>query len=592
MALKELLLQLWAKDIPDIEPVVAAPTPLREAAGTTIDADEDQWRKLSGDAKRDLSPMTQARMQKMAHYLWEQNLLGNRLIELPVAYLLAEGVKLAVDDEENQKVLDRFWRDPINNMDLKLPKKVRELAVFGEQCYPAFVNEHDGMVRLGYLDPSLIETVVMDPDNREQPIGIVTVKDKRGKSLRFKIIICGPEEIFTERTQGIRASFTDGEAFYFSVNDLSSGTRGRSDLLAQADWLDAYDQFMFGELDRYGFLRAFIWDVELKGATPQEVEARAKKISTPKPGSVRVHNDSEEWSAETPGLQAADTSDGARMFRNHVLGGATMPESWFGGGGDVNRSTAAEMAEPTFKIYSMRQRYWKYILESIGRYVLYKSKIAEGAMDWSDEELDVRAEFPELVSKDTTKYASALAQVVTGCVQAIAATLMTREYAVKLIGAVAGRLGVEVDADEELANAQKQAADDAAADLITDPPAADDDGGAHAAAIQEAVDQVGATSEGLREMLGKVETQLREAARDAASEAARNDAKPDPVMHLADGIRELVEETSQAHARLIEALAGHTARQEIELTLKHGATEKTVTLPDGRSMVVKERDSE
>src|SRR3990172_1931646 len=163
----------------------------REAAGTTIDADEDQWRKLTGNSQRDLTPMTQWRMQKIAHYLWEQNLLGNRLIELPVAYLLAGGVTLTAADPENQKALDRFWKDPINEIDLKLPKKVRELALFGEQCYPAFVNEHDGMVRIGYLDPALIETVVMDPDNPEQPIGVVTVKNRKGVARRYRVIING-----------------------------------------------------------------------------------------------------------------------------------------------------------------------------------------------------------------------------------------------------------------------------------------------------------------------------------------------------------------------------------------------------------------
>ncbi|MEQ1776665.1 MAG: hypothetical protein ABL891_23005, partial [Burkholderiales bacterium] len=205
----------------------------REAAGETVDADEDQWRKLTSDAQRDLTPMTQARMQKMAHFLWESNLLANRLIELPMAYLLAEGVTLTVDDEGNQKVLDRFWRDPINNMNIKLPKKVRELAIFGEQCYPAFVDKVGGTVRLGYLDPAMIERVAVDPDNAEQPIGIETVKDQHGRSRRYRVIVNGPESVFTRRTQALRQAYADGECFYFRVNDLSSGRRGRSDLLAQ-----------------------------------------------------------------------------------------------------------------------------------------------------------------------------------------------------------------------------------------------------------------------------------------------------------------------------------------------------------------------
>src|SRR3990172_8504802 len=131
MALKDWFVSLVHAALPEPgQPLKESA--FREAYGETIDADEDQWRKLTGDGNRDLTPLTQQRMQKIAHYLWEQNLLGNRLIELPVAYLCAEGVQLKVDDKDNQRVLDQFWRDPINEIDLKLAKKVRELALFCE----------------------------------------------------------------------------------------------------------------------------------------------------------------------------------------------------------------------------------------------------------------------------------------------------------------------------------------------------------------------------------------------------------------------------------------------------------------------------
>lgn len=90
-----------------------------------------------------------------------------------------------------------------------------------------------------------------DPDNAEQPIGVVTKRDKKGRYKRFRVIINGSEDVFTARTRGIRANdFTDGECFYFAVNDLSTAPRGYSDLLASADWSDAYEQFLFGELER------------------------------------------------------------------------------------------------------------------------------------------------------------------------------------------------------------------------------------------------------------------------------------------------------------------------------------------------------
>jgi hypothetical protein len=442
-----------------------------EAAGATIDPDDEEgWRRLSGDADRDLSPLSQARMRETALYLWDSNLLANRIVELPLAYLLAEGVELRAGEPAMQETIGRFWSDPINSMDVKLPKKVRELSIFGEQVWPTFVNAVDGHVRLGYLDPALIETVVVDPDNPEQPIGIVTVRDRKGRQLRYRVIVNGPETVFTQRTQEIRKTFADGEAFYFTVNDLSVSRRGRSDLRAPADWVDAYDQFLFGEIERYNFLRAFVWDVTVTGADESKIKEKARTIKAPTPGSVRVHNETEEWKAVSPEIGAYESSAAGRLFRNHVLGGATIPEHWFGGGGDVNRTTGESMGEPTFKAFSMRQRFVKHMLESVGRYVIRQKLIAEvGEPDWWDERLACDAVFPEMTARDTTKYAAALAQVVQAVSMAINAGLMGEETGVALVAAVAGRLGVEIDPGEELRQAREGAETRAARDAFVGP---------------------------------------------------------------------------------------------------------------------------
>lgn len=452
---------------------------LVEAAGTTIEDDDEGWRRLTGDSQRDVSPLTRERMQELAVYVWRSNPLANRLVELPVAYLLAEGVSLSVADEDAQAWIDAFWRDPINNMDIKLIKKVRELAIYGEQCWPTFVNEINGHVRLGYLDPGLIETVVTDPDNIEQPIGIVVRRDKKGRQRRYRVIINGPEEVFSARTREIRDTFTDGEAFYFAVNDLSNSTRGNSDLLPVLDWLDAYDNVMFGELERWDFLRAFIYDVTLKGATQDEVDKRASKIAPPKPGSVRVHNDSETWDALAPQLGSYESANNARLFRNHVLGGLTIPEHWFGGGGDVNRATAGEMGEPTVKILTMRQRFLGYILTMLGEYqIRQRLKSLYGARP--DQSADpsiyaVSANFPELTARDTSKFATALQQVVVAAAAAVERGLLSEQTSVAIIALVAGQLGQEIDPAAELeaarADAARRAENDSFPGVGADPAA-------------------------------------------------------------------------------------------------------------------------
>jgi len=471
----------------------AEATVVREAVGSTVDPDEDEWRRLTGDGRRDLAPMTQRRMRDLAVYLWETNLLANRLVELPIAYLLAEGVTLESDDKDAKKWLDAFWQDPINCMDLSLPRKMRALSLLGEQCWPAFVNEFNGHVRLGTLDPSQIETVVFDPDNSEQPIGVVTVRNRKGVQRRYRVIVIGPEEVFSRRTREIRQTFTDGECFYFRINDL--GRRGRSDLLAQIDWLDSYEQFLFGEIDRAQFLRAFMWDVTLKGATKEEVEARARSITAPRPGSTRVHNDSEVWGAVTPDLKASDGDTSARVFRTHILGGATLPEHWYGAGGDVNRATASEMGDPTYKMLAMRQRVWSHILEQVGAYVVWRrlDPTGESAPDPADPDtaLQVRAVFPELVSHDVSKYAAAMGQVVVAVAMAIDRGLMDEELGLRHVQTISTMLGVEFDVAAALKAARAAVDKRREEDRFTDPPeepadAADPQDGGDPAALPPA----------------------------------------------------------------------------------------------------------
>lgn len=454
------------------------PVRLTEGNGQTVDPDDELWTRLTGDGERDLDTLSQERMRTVAVYLWDANVIANRIVELPIAYILGEGARLSANDEALQSVLDGFWRHPINAMDKKLPIKVRELSLYGEQIWPVFVNEVSGQVQLGYIHPSRLKEVVVDPDNPEQPVGLVVTKGVMEKELRYRVVVNGPEALFTQRTQALRQAFTDGDVFYFAVNTLSTTRRGRSDLRAPADWLDAYDQFLFGELERYNFLRAFVWDVTVTGADDTKIKEKARSIKAPTPGSVRVHNESEVWKAETPDLQAADTSNGARLFRNHVLGAASIPEHWFGGGGDVNLATAAEMGGPTYKMFSMRQREIRHMLEEVGRFVIRQSILAKEGRepDWTDPRLKVQVVFPEMIPSDTTKYAAALSQVAAACVTSMEAGLLSEAAAVGLLATVAGRLGYELDPDAELAAARerkkRRAEEDAfkEPDLAAEPP--------------------------------------------------------------------------------------------------------------------------
>ena len=444
-----------------------------EAAGLTLE-EGPGWRPLTGDGRRDLGPLSQRRMQELAVHQWERNRLANRLIELPLSYLLGEGVRLVCDDAQGQAWLDAFWHDPVNRLDRRLKELVRSYKLFGELVLPVTAHPVSGEVRLGYVDPGAVHDVVTDPGGSGLVAG-VEVHGPDGEALVFRTLLPGadPERaelLFSEEARAMRAYMSAGDCFLFRRNALPDGRRGRSDLLSAIDFCDLYEQMIYGEAERATVLRQVVYDVTLKGATEAEVQARARSIETPRPLSVRVHNEAEEWQVLTPDLRAGDASETARLIRGHVLGGATLPEHWYGQGGDVNRATAGEMGEPTFKALSDEQRELGALLSDVGGHVLSCRLRALGHPDKVGRpEYRVRVEFPELTARDTTAYAGALANLVGALLPALERGLLSEAAASALIAQTARQLGVKLDPVQELATARREAAGRAASAAGAEP---------------------------------------------------------------------------------------------------------------------------
>ncbi len=438
--------------------VIAAKVAESIKAASVTDKEDEGWRRLTGDTTRNLSPLQQDRMINIAFWLWENNPMGKWLMETTKSFLVAKGLPYEATNAEVKKTLDAFWKDPINRMDLYLGKFVRELFLYGELCLPVFVAKQTGRVRLGYIDPSQIKDVVTDPENVKTVIGIV-LKDSAGKpGRRYKTAL--PKEadyVMSPAAKALRESYTDGDCFFFAVNNVTNSPRGRSDLLVTADWLDAYEQFLFDYSDRWPLLNAFLWDLKIEGATPAQIKEHLKDFSK-KSGSVFGHNEKMTLEAKTPDLKAADAETGSRVLRNHILGAHSIPEHWFGGGGDVNRATAVEMDTPAYKALSEKQEYVKYILETILGFSIEKAREAR-YLQVSDEEAGMYSVItPEISSKDLSKYSTVLRELTTSLVMAENQGWTGKDTTRKIFVTGVGYLGVKLDQEQVKAEAEEEAA--------------------------------------------------------------------------------------------------------------------------------------
>lgn len=417
------------------------------AVYSTDEADEDayNWRRLT-TSERDLPTATQMRMIKIAHYLWVANPAARAIIETILDFCLGGGIQVTARSSEVQEVLDEFWAE--NHLDTRLEAKVRDLCLFGELLIPVRVNKGSGQVRLGNISPERIKAVTLDYFDEETPVEVTLSTSALGEEKKIKVI--QNDEDASSSTYNHRV----GDTFYFTVNRCGSMTRGMSDLLHVADWLDAQDKFLFTMLENWALQASFVWDVTLENAQPPDIETFLKANRKVTPGSVRAHNETVKWSAVSPDLDMADASSAFRLLKSMVLWGTQIPETWTGVGEFANRSSAENLGDPAIKRLSRRQKYVIAIIKEILDFVVDQAILAKRIkpptnIEKRQEYLSYKILVPEMNAKDTSRIAAAFAQIITGLREARNEGWITDITATQTIANLITGFGVSIDAEKE-----------------------------------------------------------------------------------------------------------------------------------------------
>ncbi len=500
--------------------------------------------KMVGTTPRDLSSVSQEKAINAAYRLWNSNPLAGALIEIIVDYVIGNGVIVTSENEDIQNLLNKFLSDPVNDFIGEdgsvgggLEAIVRELSLFGEQLILTFVRDGadkkilgDGRVRIGTIDPSLIYSIITDPLNRKDILGVriknaqggndgpiykIIKEDENGgplvgrkklnkyreiiigansenRTMRYienelernrdiiEPYIIGKEWIVCENDAGklrIEAVNEDerslfkptGECFLFQVNKISTGVRGRPDILRMIDWMDRFDQLFFDGAEHVALLNAFAWDLEIKGGSEKSensdmnLKMQAEKVSKLRAGSVYSHNENVVLEPKNPDLKTMDIETIIRQLRILIAGGARIPEHWLGEGSRANRATAEVMGEPTFRMLTRRQAYVRGILRKLCQYqidVAVELGILPPEVDKYDDtgkligKIATRQSFyvdmPDINIEDTDIGAGAFAKVAQSVVTVTAMGLLTKRDAVSLLSATAKLIGVNIDVEETL----------------------------------------------------------------------------------------------------------------------------------------------
>lgn len=439
------------------------------------------WRRLT-QSSADLSPLTHDRMQEMALYLSDRNPLAKGIVDLITAFIVGEGFTATSKDEDVQASIDRFWEDGQNDLPSRIEDFTRELAIYGEQIVLAFVNAASGRVALVSADPRTVTKVAPHPLASDRPYAVCFGSASVASEERWVKIIAeddDPASTTFGRLVGQQAgeTITLGDAskpfyqppgadsgtvlagcFFTAINKPRSAMRGRSDLLPVADFVDLYDRLIFDEAERMSFLRAFVWDVKVTGADASQLQSRATTEPPPKPGSVKFHNESEEWTAVSPDLNSDDSQNTADLILALVATGVGLPKLWLNGSMDINRATAQESADPALKRLAARQRIVERAITRMVRFALDSAEEAGALPSAGDARHEFSIAAPEMSARDLERASRSLQSTVQALGMADAADWVDDETAQEAVALLLGQIGLDVDVAEmrERIEAQKE----------------------------------------------------------------------------------------------------------------------------------------
>lgn len=364
------------------------------------------------------------------------NPMAHRILSIPVDLLHQHATPYQTENPDEERILSEFWHDPINSLCILLKQIIYEIGLYGEYFPTVFVNPISRQVRLGAINPFLVQSVIVDPDNDRIPIGVKLINptDVADKDEQIVTTILSPRNLmfqqpvdayqqpmmprmvldedierslFSPRTQHLRSTFGirhpvtkqkapqfcfvfqeqphfDYGTFRYMYEDqylYGMSLRGTPDLIHVHDWILASDDLLSSMIERGDLLSRTLWTLQVDGGNLRQgdelnldnLKARFGKV--PERWEVRITNERMKYQRHDMPTGNSDMIELLRGVVRYIVSGCGYPETWFLGGVDANKASSTNMEFPTLKKLEGRQHTINHILTTLFDFVLAQHSV-------------------------------------------------------------------------------------------------------------------------------------------------------------------------------------------------------------------------
>lgn len=395
-------------------------------------ADRWEWRKISRDvgAGDELDTSAHHAIMRRAYSAWCRNPLAGQIVNLTTWFVMGKGLGFTAQDERVQKVLKKFWSDHDNDMPVMQHWMSNELQIFGEIFLRFFRNPIDGSIRMALVDPMEIVEIVTDPDNVRKPVCYLREYKSPGVPSEWidSFAQHGNLAWFPVEDTPVREIVDADEIHHVKVNNVSNRKRGLSELYRILRWLDVYERWLEDRMsiNRARGTFAFLRKVPVapdRAAGPFETDSSGKYI-VPKPGSILVVHESEEWEILSPSVGSDDAREDGRAIKLMIAAGSGIFEHYFGDPSTGNLATTRSMELPMVKKFEDRQRLFENLFSRIFQRVI-ESSVKAGVLP-ADIDRTVEVSFPPIIPED-------VAMLTDTLVNQVEAGLLSKDSARRMI---------------------------------------------------------------------------------------------------------------------------------------------------------------
>ncbi len=335
---------------------------------------------------------------------WRLNPLARRIVELTSEYVVGSGISFSCRHAATGKFLDQFWNHRLNRMPIRTFELCDELTRSGN-LFLLISTDESGMSYLRCIPALDIQKIEARENDIEQPVAFFPKSSLQELDPK-------PYPAYDPLTD-------DGKTpvmLQYAINRPAGGQWGESDLAPLLRWLSRYTAWLEDRARLNRYRNAFLYIVQAKFNSEAQRKQRQQALNahSPKPGSILVTDDTEQWKVINPHLHSAEANEDGLALKKMIACGAGIPLHFLAEPESSTRTTAEAAGGPTFRRFQQRQEYFLWVLSDILRVVVERRSKIDPSID---PHALIEISGTDISARDNSELASAAADILAVAVE-------------------------------------------------------------------------------------------------------------------------------------------------------------------------------